>query len=239
MDWRQLLEAGAAASLNDAARQLERRFPEILWMGDPARPELALTFDDGPHERDTPALLAVLAHHGVTATFSWLGERAELRPDLIAAVARAGHQLMVHGYRHRSFLIEKQDELRIMLDRTRAILAEGSGRDPAAINSVRPPYGHLSGSILHALLAWGYQPVICSIMPVHWMLPEAISLRHVLAQTGPGSLIVLHESLGGAPVASLTDRILTSLAPRGYRYVTVDELRAGRQAAAGAKRRRL
>lgn len=229
MVWRPLLEAYAAASMQDAARLLERSFPEILWMGDPARRQVALTFDDGPHPVDTPALLAVLERHAVTATFSWLGERVEAHPHLARAAAAAGHQLMIHGYRHRSFLLEPRVTLRPMLDRTRDLLARHSGRDPATISSVRPPYGHLSGSLVRSLVAWGYQPVVCSLMPVHWMQPAALSVRHVLAQAGPGALIVLHEALGGPPVAGLTDSILAGLAGRGLSFVTVDALRAGRR----------
>lgn len=228
MGWQALLEAYAAASLNDAARLLDRRFPEILWMGNPALRQVALTFDDGPDPRDTPALLEVLGRHGVTATFSWLGERVEAHPELVAQAAAAGHQLMIHGYRHRSFLLEQQPALRGMLNQTRDLLARHSGRDPATITSVRPPFGHFSGPILSSLLAWGYQPVLCSIMPTHWIQPALLSVRHVVAQAEPGSLIVLHETLSGPPVAELTDSILAGLADRAFSFVTIDQLRAAR-----------
>ncbi len=228
MLWRALLESYAAAPLDDVGRLLERRFPDILWRGSPAARQVALSFDDGPHPRDTPALLEVLARHDVTATFSWLGERVEAHPELVGAAAAAGHQLMIHGYRHRSFLLEPRERLRAMLGRTRELLARHSGRDPATIASVRPPYGHFSGALLGALRAWGYQPVLGSLMPIHWMQPAALSVRHVLAQAGPGALIVLHEALGGPPVAELTGRILAGLAGRGLSFVTVDALRAGR-----------
>lgn len=230
MGWAQLLEASAAASLNDAARLLDRHFPEILWMGDPARNDVALTFDDGPDPNDTPALLEVLARYQITATFSWLGERIQAHPELVTAVANAGHQLMLHGYRHRSFLIEQKADLRQMLDATQTLLAEHSGRDPAQLTSVRPPFGHISRSLVRALTSWGYQPVLCSVMPVHWMLPAELSVRHTLSQTVPGALIVLHEGLGGPPVASLTDMILERLGERNYSYVSIDALRAGREA---------
>jgi peptidoglycan/xylan/chitin deacetylase (PgdA/CDA1 family) len=232
--WRDLLEAYTAATLNGAADLLQRQFPEILWSGDPRSDDVALTFDDGPHPVDTPALLAVLERHGVTATFSWLGERVEERPDLVAAAANAGHQLMIHGYRHRSFLLEQPEELRELLNRTRDLLARHSGRDPATIRSVRPPFGHLSGGVVRNLIVWGYLPVECSIMPVHWMAPAAVSVRQVTRQLTGGSLIVLHEALPGPPVAELTDTILSRVAGRGFRFVTVDELRAG--LAAGAAR---
>jgi len=223
--WSKLAGDYAIAALHGAKRQIQRRFPEVLLMGDAERPEVALSFDDGPHPRDTPALLAVLARHGATATFSWLGERAEARPDLVREAAAAGHQLMIHGYRHRSFLLERTDALASMLARTQLLLATHSGRDPAAITGVRPPFGHLSGPLLRSLRAWGYKPVLGSIMPIHWLQPARLSVRQVLAQTLGGDLIVLHESLGGPPVAELTDTILAGLRERGLALVSVDALR--------------
>lgn len=231
--WHNLFEAYAAASLNDAAHALERQFPEVLWAGDQGSNQVALTYDDGPHPTDTPALLAVLAKHGVTATFSWLGERVEATPQLVGEAAAAGHQLMIHGYRHRSFLLERPDALHAMLDTTRELLARHAGRDPDTIRSVRPPFGHLSRPILRRLLHRGYQPVLCSIMPVHWLQPAFVTVRQTLAQIENGALIVLHEGLSGPPVAELTDTILTGLAGRGYSFVTVDALRAGRAAMGG------
>ncbi len=61
--------------------------------------KVALTFDDGPSER-TEALLALLARHGVKATFFLTGEKAKARPDLVERIRREGHQLEDHGEWH-------------------------------------------------------------------------------------------------------------------------------------------
>ena len=37
---------------------------------------VALTFDDGPHPEDTPAMLDVLGRHGARGTFFFLGKNA-------------------------------------------------------------------------------------------------------------------------------------------------------------------
>lgn len=188
-----------------------------------------MSYDDGPHPRDTPALLEVLAHHHVTASFAWLGERVEAAPELMASAAAAGHQLLIHGYRHRSFLTENRAKLRKMLDHTRDMIARYADRDPQQIRYVRPPFGHLSAGLVRDLRAWGYRPVLGSIMPVHWYMPAALSVRQVASQATSGSLIVMHESLNGPPVAELTDVILIRLAGRGLRFVTIETLGTGVQ----------
>ncbi len=225
--WTKLLQTYAATALNSAPRYMQQQFPEIVWMGATDSDQVALSYDDGPHPQDTPALLEVLARHQVTATFSWLGERVEAYPELVRQAAQAGHQLMIHGFRHRSFLLEHPAELHAMLDITRDRLAEYAQCPPAAIGYVRPPFGHISGSLQGALLEWGYRPVLGSIMPTHWIQPAALTIRQVVAQTERGSLIVLHENLGGPAVAELTDAILRRLAAYELEFVSIDALWQG------------
>lgn len=79
----------------------------MLWSGDPTHPKIAFSYDDGPDREDTPQLLEVLARHNVTVTFSWLGARVAAMSSLVQEAAAAGHQIRVHGYRHRAFVLER------------------------------------------------------------------------------------------------------------------------------------
>ena len=222
--WSRRARAQLSQWFNHPPELLQRQFPQVLWTGDATQRAVALSYDDGPHAEDTPQLLEVLARHGVTATFCWLGERVAARPDLVRAAADAGHQIMVHGYRHRSFVLEAPHGLRQHLDTTRELIADAAGRSPAEVSYVRPPFGIFTPKMLTRFARWGYRPVIGSIVPVHWLQPSAASLNQIARLTRPGSLLVLHESQGGPAVADLTDAMLTQLAPRQYSYVTVDQM---------------
>lgn len=59
---------------------------------------VALTFDDGPHPETTPALLAAL--DDAPATFFLQGSRAADHPDLVRAIAAAGHTIGNHSWTH-------------------------------------------------------------------------------------------------------------------------------------------
>jgi polysaccharide deacetylase family protein (PEP-CTERM system associated) len=50
---------------------------------------------------DTDRLLALLARHGIRATFFVLGYVAERAPDLIARIRDAGHEIGSHGHLHQ------------------------------------------------------------------------------------------------------------------------------------------
>jgi hypothetical protein len=104
---------------------LQRRFPEALWAGSGERPDIALTFDDGPGRYDTPALLEVLARHGALATFFWLGELVQALPPLAHMAAAAGHQIAIHGYGHRAFPLLPANMLLDQLNRKESLSDPG------------------------------------------------------------------------------------------------------------------
>ena len=60
------------------------------------RPEIWLTIDDGPDERDTPRILDLLDRYSARATFFLIGERAERLPRLVAETVRRGHEIGHH-----------------------------------------------------------------------------------------------------------------------------------------------
>ncbi|HEX2602854.1 MAG TPA: XrtA system polysaccharide deacetylase [Gemmatimonadaceae bacterium] len=50
--------------------------------------------------RSVDSLLAAMERHGARGTFFVLGWLAEHRPEVIRAIAAAGHEIASHGYRH-------------------------------------------------------------------------------------------------------------------------------------------
>lgn len=61
---------------------------------------MALTFDDGPHPKFTPELLAVLDRYQVKATFFVVGKMAQKHPDLLREIQAAGHEIGDHTFNH-------------------------------------------------------------------------------------------------------------------------------------------
>src|SRR5438034_11554772 len=61
---------------------------------------LALTFDDGPDPRFTPAVSRLLAERGHGGTFFVLGARAVEHPEVLRQVVADGHELASHGFDH-------------------------------------------------------------------------------------------------------------------------------------------
>jgi len=105
----------------------------------------AITFDDGPHPRGTPAVLEILAAAGVQATFFLVGEQVERDPTLAGEIVAAGHGVGLHCHRHRNLLRVGPRGVREDIARAEERIAGATGR---AVALYRPPYGILSACAL-------------------------------------------------------------------------------------------
>jgi peptidoglycan/xylan/chitin deacetylase (PgdA/CDA1 family) len=62
--------------------------------------EVVLTFDDGPQDKHTHAVLEALAAQCTKATFFSIGKMAAGLPEIIRDVAKAGHTIGTHTWSH-------------------------------------------------------------------------------------------------------------------------------------------
>jgi peptidoglycan-N-acetylglucosamine deacetylase len=97
---------------------------------------VALTFDDGPHPEGTPAVLEALGD--ARATFFMVGEQVDRFPSVAREVAAAGHEIALHGYRHRNQMRVTPAWLTGDLARGAEAIARATGVQPRLY---RPPYG--------------------------------------------------------------------------------------------------
>jgi peptidoglycan/xylan/chitin deacetylase (PgdA/CDA1 family) len=80
-------------------------------------------------------LLDVFAERGVTASFYVPGQYAETHPELIVAVAEAGHEVGLHGYLHEPPTALSKDEFAQALARSTQSLHNAAGVRPTGFRS--------------------------------------------------------------------------------------------------------
>jgi peptidoglycan/xylan/chitin deacetylase (PgdA/CDA1 family) len=181
----------ALAPLNrDAAAALD--LPRTL----PGAAGVALTFDDGPHPEGTPAVLEVLAGAGARATFFVIGEQVERRPELVARIVAAGHQVALHGYRHRLQLRLSAVQLADDLVRGVAAVQDATGGADTVLRWHRPPYGIYSPAGLRAARERGLAPLLWSRWGKDWRkftTPARIAGRATRG-VAAGDVILLHDA---------------------------------------------
>ena len=72
--------------------------------------EVVLTFDDGPWEKNTPAVLKALADECTTGIFFEIGKHATYYPEIAKQVYAAGHTIGTHTWSHEALVNKKLSE---------------------------------------------------------------------------------------------------------------------------------
>lgn len=158
----------------------------------PAAGQVVLTFDDGPDEDATPAVLEALECCGATATFFLLGQQAIAHRDLALEVARRGHEVGLHGFGHR-----RHDRIDATSSRDDLIRGSATLEDVLGIRCrwYRPPYGKMSAAAAETCRTLGMRTVYWSAWGLDW---EDVGAGRVAAVAGrqidDGAIVLLHDS---------------------------------------------
>jgi len=205
---------------------LKSVFPTCLWQGNTQNPEIALTFDDGPHPEYTPQLLEVLDKYQIKANFFLLGICVDYYPEITKAIYEKGHRICLHGYEHISFPQLTPIQLKSSLEKTKLSINKACGLATQSICDVRPPYGIAIPQTLKLLEEWKYRTIMWSVVPVDWVRPGiSVVVNRVLQQTSNGSIIVLHDGCsGGQDVAKSAAEIIPILLEKNYEFITIDKM---------------
>jgi peptidoglycan/xylan/chitin deacetylase (PgdA/CDA1 family) len=153
-----------------------------------------ITFDDGPHPENTPALLDALGHAHTKATFFVLTECARQYPSLVREIIDRGHSLGSHGYSHRHLFLRRRSTLQREVVEAVEDLEEVAHR---TISLFRPPYGVRDARLYSVLKKHGLRPVFWDILTYDWRNPPAQRIAAKAANAArPGSIILLHDGGG-------------------------------------------
>jgi peptidoglycan/xylan/chitin deacetylase (PgdA/CDA1 family) len=157
------------------------------------RDGVALTFDDGPHPKGTPAVLEALRHGNAAAIFFLCGEQVEREPALAAEIAAAGHTVALHGYRHRNMLRLAPRTFVDDLERGITAIENAAGLRP---DLYRPPYGIFSYPGIVEVRARGLEPLLWSRWGHDWRAghPPAAIASEVTEDVEAGDVLLLHDA---------------------------------------------
>lgn len=195
-------------------------WPRSTWLGAnmvrlpdaaAARGDVAITIDDGPDPQVTPKVLEILAQHGAQASFFCIGERAAAHPELVRAIAAAGHRVENHGQQHRNHLsvsgpggwLREIGEAQQTLNRL-AGCAPVYYRALAGLrNPFLDPVLHMLGLRLVTWTRRGFDTRCTD--------PELV-LQRLTHNLAGGDILLLHD--GHAAVTSEGDPVIVAVLPR-------------------------
>ncbi len=185
---------------------------------------VALTFDDGPNARVTPALLELLVREKVKATFYLLGQSVQACPQLVDRIAREGHELGNHSYSHPQLTKAGAEGTRRELTRARDLVASCT---TAQMATMRPPYGAHNAAVRQVCAEMGYKVILWDVDTNDWR--KGMTAQRVIdtirRDTRDGSIILMHDRLPQITVPA-TEAAIKDLKAKGFEFVTVSELLA-------------
>jgi peptidoglycan/xylan/chitin deacetylase (PgdA/CDA1 family) len=184
-------------------------------------PFIAMTFDDGPNEKLTPALLDILAAHHIHATFFVIGKNAAEYPEILQRAVQAGHEIGNHSWSHPAFAKMRDENVRRDLQKTDDAIRAAIGTSPLLM---RPPYGSITARQKQWINAeFGYRIILWDVDPLDWKRPgPAVVTNRIVSRTRPGSIILSHDIHPGT-IKAMPETVDELLA-RGFKFVTVSEL---------------
>lgn len=198
-----------------------KRHPQVLFQASCADSLVALTIDDGPTEKWTPAILDVLQQHEVRATFFLVGSRVDGNGDLVRRIVDHGHEIGNHMLTVRPSITLSPPEFERHLAATDSLIAPFG-----PVRWMRPASGWFTDDMRRVVEGHGYRMALGSLYPNDAMNPfPGYHAYYILSYVKPGDVIILHDGLGWRTRAPYTlRRILPVLKSRGYAVVTLSEL---------------
>jgi peptidoglycan/xylan/chitin deacetylase (PgdA/CDA1 family) len=224
--------ASAAAVLADAALLPgSQLFGRTLVAGRDPR-ELALTYDDGPNDEATPALLDLFAEHGIRASFFMIGRFAQQRPEMARRVFAAGHVVGNHTMNHPNLAYLKPPSIRREMRDCQHVLEDVLG---APVKYFRPPHGARRPFVLREARELGLTVVQWNAMGYDWRPITAGEIAaHIrrgmqrAERRSQGTNVVLHDGwdkqMGAdrSRTVEATRALLAEGVTAGKRFVAVD-----------------
>jgi peptidoglycan/xylan/chitin deacetylase (PgdA/CDA1 family) len=197
------------------------------------RPIVALTFDDGPDPRFTPAVLALLRRYEARATFFLVGQNALAHRDLVAQELAEGHMIGNHTFDHPDLGLLASYQVDAEIERGADAIREAGAPRPTLF---RPPRG-VTDEVVGVLAdAERYRTIFWELTVEHYVdhmrIGEAV--ERLLDRVAPGTIILAHD--GGLPnridshgqdrsrTIEALPALLEGLDRMGYRIVDVSEL---------------
>ncbi|WLQ32394.1 polysaccharide deacetylase family protein [Streptomyces castrisilvae] len=171
---------------------------------------VGLTFDDGPSNDHTPALLNALRQNGLRATMFNEGQFAASYPGQVQAEINAGMWVGNHSYTHPHLIQQSQAQIDSEVSRTQQAIAGAGGGTPKLF---RPPYGETNSTLKAVEAKYGLTEVIWDVDSQDWNGASTDAIVQAVGRLSDGQVILMHEwpdnTLAAIP------RIAASLASRG------------------------
>lgn len=186
----------------------------------PAKPMVAITFDDGP-SKFTMQLLEQLEAYDSRATFFMVGTNVPKYPETVKKMKEIGCELGNHTTNHPRLInldvAGIQNEINATNQAIQSVVGESA-------TLMRPPYGAVNEVVQSAV---GLPLAMWSVDTLDWEVKDTeVVKNYIMNMAKDGEIILLHDIHETTVQAVL--QVIPELVNRGYQLVTVSEMATAR-----------
>lgn len=202
---------------------LVQKYPDEVFINGYRKEKMvALTFDDGPDQVNTPKIINILHDNGVKGNFFFIGQRAIQNHDVVEKAFKEGNLVLSHGYQHLDMTKMTADQIKKEITQNNKILYDITGRIPALMRS---PFGAIDSTLINEAAASGEKLILWSIDTLDWSQMEKDNIvKNVLDNVRPGEIILMHSNEDKKATVEALPAVIQGLKQRGYQIVGLDQL---------------
>ena len=176
-----------------------------------------LTFDDGPYDNTTDAILDTLKEKGVKAIFFITGDFAKAEPELVQRMIDEGHVVGNHSWKHPNYSGLSVEEAEQDLMKLHDYVKENFNY---TMRYFRFPAGNFSERALAEVQQLGYKSLFWSFAYKDWLTDdqpdEAESLTKIVDSACPGMVYLLHAV--SKTNANVLADVIDGVAAKGFTW---------------------
>ena len=183
---------------------------------------IALTFDDGPRQKNTDQILDILKRNDIKATFFMLGESLANFPQQGKRIASEGHAVGNHTWHH--FYHRMDEQVAANEIETTADLIYKTTNIRTTL--FRPPGGIMNNGVADYAKKHDYTVVMWSADSIDYSHPTVpVMVNRVIRQAKPGGIVLMHDGGGNrSQTVKALPQIIARLKAQSYSFVTIPEL---------------
>lgn len=191
---------------------------------------IALTFDDGPWDKQTDEILDILEQNDAKATFFTVGQCISGHEKELQRAVSMGCEIGTHTWDHAegsgegvSLIKMSTDERKQEVQKGLEAIKNATGQEASTI--FRCPGGNFDTSVATDLEGIVTAEIGWNVDTTDWKKPGADVIAQRIQSAGPGNIILMHD--GGGDRSQTIEGLrqaLPKLKEQGYSFITVQEL---------------
>jgi len=184
---------------------------------------VALTFDDGPHPKETDQVLDVLKKYDVKGTFFIAGKHAQWYKEPLIRASKEGHEIGNHTFNHYDISTLNSRQLEEEIMKCEEAIKSVTGKKTKLF---RPPFGsYRKNNLVDIAGKNGYKIVLWTGFDAKdWKNPSAEKIADTIYKNVKNGDIILLHDYGTDNTVEALNILIPKMKKEGYKFTTVSDL---------------